>query len=320
MSDELPHDLHDFMQQMSVEIASEYRRLRRRAAEDPGTAGDQGEENWANVLKQWLPGSYYVVTKGRIINEKGQTSKQVDVIVLSAAYPKRLLTKKLYLAAGVVAAFECKTTLKSSHIAEAAACCATIKGLFSARTGTPYRELHSPPVFGVLAHSHSWKALDSTPRENIERALTDSDASHASHPRLRMDLLCVADLGLWSSFAVAFVGPAQLPGWGKASEVFGPTGSASTAFMGHLLDAGEQERGFTPVGAMISTVTRKLAWADPSLQPLADYYRLTRVDGSGRGNIRSWPSSIYSDAIRARVEAGMLSNGVAWDEWSVAFH
>ena len=35
--------------------------------------------------------------------------------------------------------------------------------------------------------------------------------------------------------------------------------------------------------------------------------------------MRMWASSIYSEEIRARVEAGMLSNGKPWDEWSVAF-
>ena len=47
MPEETTHDLHDFMQQLSDEMAAEYDRIQKRAAEDPGTAGDQGEENWA---------------------------------------------------------------------------------------------------------------------------------------------------------------------------------------------------------------------------------------------------------------------------------
>lgn len=47
MANDIVHDLHDFMRQISVEMASEYQRIRRRSVEDPGTAGDQGEENWA---------------------------------------------------------------------------------------------------------------------------------------------------------------------------------------------------------------------------------------------------------------------------------
>ena len=50
MSDVQPHDLVTLMAQVSQRIQSEYVRVRARATEDPGTAGDQGEENWADVL------------------------------------------------------------------------------------------------------------------------------------------------------------------------------------------------------------------------------------------------------------------------------
>lgn len=93
------------MSQISDDIAAEYKRIRARAAEDPGTAGDQGEENWATLLRGWLPSQYQVVTKGRLISHNGTTSPQVDVIVLKPSYPPKLLDKKLYLAAGVAAAF-----------------------------------------------------------------------------------------------------------------------------------------------------------------------------------------------------------------------
>ena len=119
MQDHKGHDLHDFMRQVSVEMAAEYQRIQKRSTEDPGTAGDQGEENWATLLRDWLPPSFQVVTKGRIIGSDGSTSPQVDVIVLKDVYPKKLLDKKLYLAGGVAAAFECKITLKSSHIEDA---------------------------------------------------------------------------------------------------------------------------------------------------------------------------------------------------------
>ena len=51
MESEKTHDLYDFMQQVSDEMSTEYHRIQRRAAEDPGTAGDQGEENWAGMLR-----------------------------------------------------------------------------------------------------------------------------------------------------------------------------------------------------------------------------------------------------------------------------
>ena len=44
MNSSSPHELEDFMQQVTTEMESEYLRIRSRASEDPGTAGDQGEE------------------------------------------------------------------------------------------------------------------------------------------------------------------------------------------------------------------------------------------------------------------------------------
>lgn len=83
-----PHDLAYLVNQAAEKMASEYERMRKIAAEDPGTSGDQGEENWADLLRQWLPSGFHVVTKGRIISSTGETSPQVDVLVLSPYYPR----------------------------------------------------------------------------------------------------------------------------------------------------------------------------------------------------------------------------------------
>jgi hypothetical protein len=107
--EEFPHELEEFLAQDRAEIAAEYKRIYQRSTEDPGTAGDEGEENWAELLREWSPPSYQVVTKGRIIFPDGTATPQIDVLVLRGTYPPRLLTKKLYLSSGVVAAFECKT-------------------------------------------------------------------------------------------------------------------------------------------------------------------------------------------------------------------
>jgi len=317
MSEEKRHDLYEFMRQISIEMSAEYNRIQMRATEDPGTAGDQGEENWAGVLREWLPRTYEVVTKGRIISQEGVTGPQIDVIVLKGAYPRKLLSKKLYLAAGVAAAFECKTTLKALDISDTVKNCVMIKGLYRNRKGTPYKELHSPIVYGLLAHSHSWKGEKSTPEQNIEQKLHEVDELDVSHPRLQLDLLCVADLATWISSMITYVGPRLGPHW-PAVASYGPNGSAVSAYIGHTRDERQVEQ-FTPIGVLISYLSQKLAWEDPSLRDLADYYRMTNIAGSGKGRMRIWPSSIYSEEIRPRVEAGMLSQGTQWDEWQLAF-
>ena len=67
----MEHDVHDFVRRAQKELQEEYLRIRKRAAEDPGTAGDQGEENWATLFREWLPGYFQVITKGRILADSG---------------------------------------------------------------------------------------------------------------------------------------------------------------------------------------------------------------------------------------------------------
>lgn len=315
------HDLYDFMRQLQDEMATEYYRIEKRAREDPGTAGDQGEENWAELLRGWLPSTYTVVTKGRLISEDGRTSPQLDVIVLKDIYPKKLESKKLYLAAGVAAAFECKITLRASHIAEAVQTCVKVKDLFSSRVGTPYKELHAPIVYGLLAHSHSWRNERSTPEKKITEKLIQSDLEYVTHPRQALDLLCVADCGVWASNKITFLGPAQLD-YQRApflAAQFGQEGSAGTMYMEHVASDVSQAGCFTPIGSAIECLTRRLAWENPALRALADYYRNADIAGQGGGNRRPWPGSIYSDEVRQRVEAGHLVGGSWWEEWGGFF-
>ena len=317
------HDLADFMRQVSVEMAAEYNRIQRRAKEDPGTAGDQGEENWASLLRDWLPSTYEVVTKGRIIGEDGRTSPQVDVVVLKDIYPKKLLDKKLYLAGGVAAAFECKTTLRPEHIEDAVKTGVRIKGLFPAQTGTPYQELQSQILYGLLAHSHDWKSPGSQPVGNVTDKLQRSDLSHVSHPRECLDLLCVADLDTWTLIKMTLL---PLHVVNRMHELIyhvpsGPQyakGAAWTSHLSHATQAADQGETFTPIGSLISSLTTKLAWGNPSLRALAEYYPKTGIDGAGGGTPRFWvPTSVYSQEVCALLPERMRSG--LWDEWSNFF-
>ncbi len=195
------------MEQLRTELAQEYRRIRQRAIEDPGTACDEGEENWANLLRNWLPSHYHVVTKGRIVSHTGEASPQVDVLVLHPAYPKHLLTKKHYLAGGVLAAFECKLTLRANHLSEAAHNCAQTKGLVRKRSGTPYRELQSPILYGLLAHSHSWKSTGARAAFDLLDRIDDRQFEGPQHPCEMLDLVCVADTASYNLAKSVYIGP-----------------------------------------------------------------------------------------------------------------
>ncbi|MFE2508794.1 DUF6602 domain-containing protein [Streptomyces naganishii] len=189
---------------MTHEISSEYARLQARAREDPGTAGSQGEETWAQLLRRWVPSGYHVVPGGRIIDTDGNTSPQVDILILHPSYPPGLLGIKHYLASAVVAAFECKLTLTRAHIKKSAICAALLEDMML-REGRPPGEF----FYGVLAHSHSWNQR-SNPAYRVYQALWDYGEEFTKRPGQCIDALCIADLGAWLANMTVMQGEVEL--------------------------------------------------------------------------------------------------------------
>lgn len=319
------NDLHDFMVSATHEMQSEYERIQKSSKEDPGTAGDQGEENWANLFRDWLPSNYHIVTKGRILNYKGFTSPQVDVLVLHPTYPQKLLDKKRYLAAGVLAAFECKLTLKVADIDAALKTSAKIRNLLRKRSGTPYKELNSSIIYGLLAHSHCWKDENSTPVDNISKRLFEKDHEIIQHPNEMLDVLCVADLGTWTAVKIPYLGPIKFPK-GRVKEIhktynlqesklFGKQGAIQTSYMSHIMKDPNKDIEYTPIGTMITYLLYKLAWEDVSLRSLANYFRLSDMSGQSTGTIRTWKTEIYSKQVKEKIYKSRPVT-LPWDEWT----
>ncbi len=298
-------------------MASEYVRIHSRAAEDPGTAGDEGEENWAALFRNWLPPTYHIQTKGRIIAHDGSLSPQVDLLVLKPSYPNKLREKKVWLAAGVAAAFECKTTLTAGHVNEAVERCVRIKSLYTQRVGSPQKELQSPLIYGLLAHSHSWKGERSDPLWNISNKLEHS-SKIPSHPRLELDVLCVADLATFNrSYITAYDAEWNPNERLRLEAEFGGARGPMTSMMCSASNAERQSSEFRPTGALIGLLIQRLAWEDPQVRDIADYFRLANLWGVSQGSMRVWPLSVYSDEVRKQIQVGRRTNGVRWDEWSV---
>lgn len=305
-----PHDLHSFIASSQRLIEEEYVRIQRRATEDPGTAGDQGEENWATLFKSWLPSYFQVVTKGRILTQSGYASPQIDVLVLVPSYPKILLDKKLYLAGGVAAAFECKTTLTAAHVTDAVRTAVALRSNLPAREGNPYLELNSGIIYGLLAHSHSWTGDKSKPVENIENALITADQQYVQHPVQMLDLVCVADLATWRSLKISYL--SDTPG-----QAFTEIGTCNTSYTCGAVGAENQTDYFSPIGLLLSSLFSKLSWAHHEMRNLDQYFREVNLQGSGKGTMRVWNyQSIYSDSVRAGLRNGLLSSN---EQWSLVF-
>jgi len=307
------NDLLDFMQAVARDMESEYQRIQKRVKEDPGTAGDQGEENWATLLREWLPPAYQVVTKGRILGHTGIASPQVDVLVLQPTYPKKLLDKKLYLAGGVAAAFECKLTLRPEHIKTVFENAVQIRNLLLPRQGSIYKEFHSPLIYGLLAHSHNWKGPNATPLENIDQRIHQEDIENVTHPQQMPDFVCVSDVATWVSMRAVHPGPQT---WYMIS---GMRPSASNQ---------AYELQYTAVGAMLTYLLLKLAWENPALRELAYYFYRTKVAGPGFGIAREWSMSVFTHETQGKIEAitpEVLRRNETeawfdwWDEWRFAY-
>lgn len=303
------HDLFDFFQEANRNIETEYLRICRSVAEDPGTAGDQGEENWKKILELWLPSYYHIETKGRILFENGETSPQVDIIVLSPEYPRQLWGCKRYLSGGVVAAFECKTTLKRDHIRVMMETSRFIREHTSEPKGTPRKDLQSRIYYGLLAHSHDWKGEKSKPLKNIIDAIHQFDRMSITHPFQMPDIICVADLAVWKK--TILIMPKQ-PGLSIRRFDHNHIEAGYTEFNG-----GSNEF-YTPVGSMIFDVLNHLAWDNKGLRDIVLYMRKLGITGSGVGLVREWGFDLFSETTIENMKTNAIINGGMWDEWSMS--
>lgn len=315
------HELADFLRQIQTEMAQEYARIQKRALEDPGTAGDQGEENWATLLRGWLPPAFPIVTKGRILSEEGIASPQIDLLVLHPSYPTRLLDKKVYLAGGVAAAFECKITLKAYHIKKAMENAVEIRRLLPPRTGTPYRELCSTIVYGLLSHSHVWQDAKSTPWSNIDKHLEEADNLLVKHPREALDLLCVADLNTWGLHKYAY--EPREDGTVYVGTSYNSDYYREPSTVGMLNGAMDQGPNYSPVGSFIQRLLLKLAWEFPSIRGIATYFNRVGLHAYAAGMVKSWPDTVYTYPVihgLQRLDNNHQVRLDAWDEWSIWYH
>jgi hypothetical protein len=330
-----PHDLQDFMDEVSLELAKEYTRIARRSREDPGTAGDEEESHWKEVLEGWLPSSLPIVAKGRILAVDGRSSPQVDVLVLHPAYPKKLLGKKQYLAGGVVAAFECKLTLRGRDFVKIAETARSVRGLVTGLTDSPYAVLHSPIIYGVLAHSSEWSDRGSSAanlepngeqdlaRLNRVDSLLQGIQNVDSHPREALDVLCISDLGCWTRFSTIMLPFQPREVWDKSRALYGwpAEGVIHDQYSRWARISPEWEGPPNPIYVLISKLLRRIAWEFPEFRSMADYWNLAEVPGrgGGAGTVRNWSVDMLGD-VAGSAQAGGLVNGQHWHPWSMGFH
>ncbi len=306
------HDFFKLMGAVKKSLASDYAGIRERSREDPGTAGDQAEENWAEILRDWLPANYRVVTKGQILFEDGSSSPQMDVLVLTPSYPKGLRSEKYLFSGGVVAAFECKLTLRKADITRTFETACAIKRKAQARFGTPYDELNRPPIVGLLAHSQSlgkdrksWKLYDAV--EKCQDKCCD-------HPRELLDVICVAEL------CNNYVRKACScrPGGLTKDEIeelseLNVGGAVAAMYTFQDEDMPTTDLDFTGaiLAGLIYELTVRLAFEDENIRPWAEHISMLGFYG-GIGRPFYCAEDVLSETVRRRLKA----TGAETDRWS----
>ncbi|BAJ28276.1 MULTISPECIES: DUF6602 domain-containing protein [Kitasatospora] len=306
------HDLMTFFDREAQELTHEYERIRRTHQGDNGTAGDQGEENWATLLRGWLPAGYHVITKGALLSSngslfptvEGKASPQIDIVILPPSYPVGMINKgrKVYLADAVVAAFECKLTLTGADLIKAARNAKTLRSMTRRLQDDPYHFLFGSPIYGVLAHSHTWagagSAMDKID-EYLQKGLDEIDLPHEM-----LDMACVSDVGTWTAWKLPLVGR---PGedWTTVSARIGRIHHSSR----------KDAEQINPLYSMMTTLLRRMAWADPTLRPIASYFEAVKGGGMG-GPERVWDQSIYPKQLREQIRGSRDARQRQWEPWS----
>lgn len=146
----------------------------------------------------------------------------------------------------------------------------------------------------MLAHSHSWTRLGSTPIENLSNAAWELDHAEVIHPRESLDFLCVADLNTWTRTRMPYIPPAAAASHRQATADQKARGFCMTAFV-----LSDRDKSPAPVAVFIANLIERPSYADPTLTLFADGLRLTDTWGAGSGPQRLWNLvDVFEERVR----------------------
>ncbi|MCU0428087.1 MAG: hypothetical protein MUF71_20940 [Candidatus Kapabacteria bacterium] len=303
------HEYFDFMRSLTNSMADEYQRLQRYAKTDTGTAGDQSEEYWADFLRNWLPATYEVVTKGRILPYQGSPTNQVDILILRPDYPRHLRNQKMYFAGGVVAAFECKTTLRLSDLSKIVKNAIMVKNAVPVRLGSLYKELHQPIIFGVLAHSIEKKGSDIIFK--LHKHLHSKITKEVKHPRELIDVICIADTATFILEKATHIGEYADAESRQEFQEFDSLGGIMTTYFEHTDNLQDLHISGQVLGTLVFKLTQLLAYENSMLREFARYLEL-----SGKYVSIGTPILWNKNVLTENVINHLLKLGYSDQDWS----
>ncbi|NYJ73183.1 DUF6602 domain-containing protein [Allobranchiibius huperziae] len=319
------HRLREWMAAADREIQENYAENHAKAREPKRIqqTGHAAERAWGQLLERWLPPQYEIAYRRYILPEievDEYEIRETDIVILRPGYPQALRNKEEVLAAGVLAAFSVKLTLDGPGLAEGIAEAANIRRHTASRLGTPRQELTQPFRYGVLSHSHR---LGQNPRKNLNNRYVAEDGIHASHPRESLDLVCVADLGVWAKLTATW-----MPVWDEAQRAIGNLVadhySVQTMLMEEVTSLSEPKGEWpppsqlSPLTVFISSLYSFLAQEDDTAEPFYRGLIGSGLSAAGWGTGREWqPAKAYSETTLASLP-NRLVNGRD-REWGMVY-
>jgi hypothetical protein len=136
-----------------------------------------------------------------------------------------------------------------------------------------------------------------------------------THPSELIDIICVADLGAWT--LVHFV---ECP-WFYDDDFREfrrnagalPDGSVATGYFrfveADFADLEGPARAPNPIAVLVAELLKRLAWDDPDLLPIADYFRIARIAAVGSMTPRSFGLDVLSEEVQDHLRRQGTSTG-----------
>ena len=170
--------------------------------------------------------------------------------------------------------------------------------------GSTQTEMTKPPVFGLLAHSSTWKSPLSTPIDNVDLAVQAALDTPDVAPWDLLDIVCIGDVAAWtlSHFIEApFLFATDL--WQlRVNLGIDPTGRIGTQYTRWKAGQFGDGPAPNPIAILVAHLLERFAWSDRGLRPMADYFRVTGLLGQGAGPARSYPLHALSDTALRELE------------------
>lgn len=190
-------NLEDVFANRQAEL--QVRLARARSLTHPTSAGDEGEQGWSDVLRDFLPRRYDVARHRFVIDADGRVSEQQDIVIYDGQFAPTFLvlgSTQFIPVESVYAVLEVKPTMDRETVVYAGDKAASVRrlaynpGKVRIYTGDLNERAPIRPLAGLLCHDSDWADPFG---EHFERALGDLDDD------ARLDMGCVALKGAFSA-------------------------------------------------------------------------------------------------------------------------